>query len=182
MQSRCRWCSRSGREKRRRTIVRKVFCDIYFLCVVLEWFYFTRETLSKTQCLMVKRKQWNQYVIVSNCFVSISWIEKKITKDVLTFFFLAPLQVLKSVLELLPNPALKRVTVNFEKAIWIVLRELLPNVEIQGCVFHQTQALWRKISNGTRKLVIIYHNITIGSNRSISLQQHHPLITKVRSK
>ena len=25
--------------------------------------------------------------MVSNCFVSISWIEKKITKDVLTFFF-----------------------------------------------------------------------------------------------
>ena len=57
-------------------------------------------------------------------------------------------------LELLPNPALKRVTIDFEKAIWIVLQELLPNVEIQGCVFHRTQALWRKVSNGTGKLVI----------------------------
>ena len=42
-------------------------------------------------------------------------------------------------LELLPNPALKRVTIDFEKAIWIVLRELLPNVEIQGCVISLQQ-------------------------------------------
>ena len=53
-------------------------------------------------------------------------------------------------LELLsPNPALKRVTIDFEKAVWSVIRELLPNVEIQGCVFHWTQALWRKVSKET---------------------------------
>ena len=48
-------------------------------------------------------------------------------------------------LELLPSSALKRVTIDFEKAIWMVLRELLPNVEIQGCVFHWTQALWKRL-------------------------------------
>ncbi|KAJ7389792.1 hypothetical protein OS493_029215 [Desmophyllum pertusum] len=51
-------------------------------------------------------------------------------------------KVLKTVLNLLPSrPSLKKVTIDFEKAIWAVLRELLPTVEIQGCVFYWTQAL-----------------------------------------
>ena len=57
-------------------------------------------------------------------------------------------KVLKAVLHLLPaQPALAKVTIDFEKAIWTVLRELLPDVEVQGCVFHWTQALWRKHYN-----------------------------------
>ena len=58
--------------------------------------------------------------------------------------FLLLLKVLKAVLHL---PALAKVTIDFEKAIWMVLRELLPDVEVQGCVFHWTQALWRKHYN-----------------------------------
>lgn len=55
-------------------------------------------------------------------------------------------KVLKAVLHLPPvQPALAKVTIDFEKAIWTVLRELLPDVEVQGCVFHWTQALWRKV-------------------------------------
>ena len=47
-------------------------------------------------------------------------------------------KVLKTVLELLPaQPSLRKVTIDFEKALWTVLRELLPTVEIHGCVFHR---------------------------------------------
>ena len=62
--------------------------------------------------------------------------------------FLRLPKVLKAVLHLLPaQPALAKVTIDFEKAIWTVLRELLPDVEVQGCVFHWTKALWRKHYN-----------------------------------
>ena len=54
--------------------------------------------------------------------------------------------VIRAVLELLPvPPAVRKITIDFEKAVWSVLRELLPNVDIMGCVFHWTQALWRKV-------------------------------------
>ena len=71
--------------------------------------------------------------------------------ELFVFFLLLP-KVLKAVLHLLAvlhlpaQPALAKVTIDFEKAIWTVLRELLPDVEVQGCVFHWTQALWRKVS------------------------------------
>ena len=39
-----------------------------------------------------------------------------------------------------------QVTIDFEKALWSVLRQLLPNARIKGCVFHWTRALWRKVS------------------------------------
>ena len=35
--------------------------------------------------------------------------------------------------------------IDFERAMWSVLRQLLPDVRIKGCVFHWTQALWRKL-------------------------------------
>ncbi|RMX51819.1 hypothetical protein pdam_00021961, partial [Pocillopora damicornis] len=107
MQSRCRWCSRSGREKRRRTIV------------------------------------------------------------------------LKSVLELLPNPALKRVTVNFEKAIWIVLRKLLPNVEIQGSISQWSPSSWSVVMKSVRTNNDIdgWH---LGLNRRASGKSQLPLYLLIR--
>jgi len=42
-------------------------------------------------------------------------------------------------------PEVRQITIDFEKALWGVLRTLLPDVTIKGCVFHWTQALWRKV-------------------------------------
>ena len=54
--------------------------------------------------------------------------------------------VLKEVLRILPSPpAVRSITLDFERAVWTVFRELLPNVSLQGCLFHWTQALWRKV-------------------------------------
>ena len=50
-------------------------------------------------------------------------------------------KVFKQLLEILPTaPAVKRITLDFEK-----LRNLFPDVKLQGCAFHWTQALWRKV-------------------------------------
>ena len=53
---------------------------------------------------------------------------------------------MKSILDLHPvEPDVRQITVDFEKALWSVLRQVLPGVKIKGCVFHWTQALWRKV-------------------------------------
>ncbi|XP_074631182.1 uncharacterized protein LOC141889768 [Acropora palmata] len=55
-------------------------------------------------------------------------------------------KVLKKIIELLPSkPAIKQVTIDFEKALWAAFRTVLPAISIQGCVFHWTQAVWRKV-------------------------------------
>ena len=55
--------------------------------------------------------------------------------------------VLQAVLSILPNqPRVKKVTQDFEKAMWDAIREVLPNAELMGCSFYWTQALWRKVS------------------------------------
>ena len=55
-------------------------------------------------------------------------------------------KVFKQLLEILPTaPAVKRITLDFEKVVWAVLRNLFPDVKLQGCAFHWTQALWRKV-------------------------------------
>ena len=55
--------------------------------------------------------------------------------------------VVQEVLSILPSPpAVRRITLDFERALWTVLRQLLPDVSLQGCLFHWMQALWRKVS------------------------------------
>ena len=64
--------------------------------------------------------------------------------------------VIKAVLEMLPvPPAVRKITVDFEMAVWKTLRELMPNVDIMGCVFHWTQALWRKVC----QLFFVYYTL-----------------------
>ncbi|KAK3732870.1 hypothetical protein QZH41_011442, partial [Actinostola sp. cb2023] len=47
-------------------------------------------------------------------------------------------KVLKEILKALPTTPL--VTLDFEHAMWAALRSVLPTVQLQGCVFHWTQA------------------------------------------
>lgn len=55
-------------------------------------------------------------------------------------------KVLKEILNALPTPpAVEQVTLDFEAAMWVALRNVLPKVQLQGSVFHWTQAVWRKI-------------------------------------
>ncbi|KAK3720985.1 hypothetical protein QZH41_018542 [Actinostola sp. cb2023] len=54
--------------------------------------------------------------------------------------------VLKKLIEMLPSGTkVKQVTVDFEKALWKALKSVLPEVKIQGCAFHWTRAVWRKV-------------------------------------
>ena len=63
-------------------------------------------------------------------------------------------QVLRTLIDLLPSePAVQRVTLDFEKALWLAFRSILPAVKIQGCVFHWTQAAWRKVSKRQMKQI-----------------------------
>ena len=53
-------------------------------------------------------------------------------------------KVLKNIIRLLPNPSVQKVVIDFENAIWGALAQVVPRVEVMGCVFHWTQG-WRKI-------------------------------------
>ena len=54
-------------------------------------------------------------------------------------------KVLKRVLRLLPSPKAVKATIDFEKAMWAAIRKVMPWVQISGCSFHWTQAVWRKV-------------------------------------
>ena len=55
--------------------------------------------------------------------------------------------MVKEILRFLPNqPSEKKITIDFQRGMWLTFRKLLPKVHIMGCAFHRTQALWKKAS------------------------------------
>ena len=55
-------------------------------------------------------------------------------------------KVLNKVLESLPGaPAVRSAVIDFELALWKAFPKVYPGVVLQGCSFHWTQAVWRKI-------------------------------------
>ena len=54
--------------------------------------------------------------------------------------------VLRAVIALLPSePCVKRVVIDFERAMWKGFVSVMPEVELKGCAFHWSQAVWRKV-------------------------------------
>ena len=54
-------------------------------------------------------------------------------------------KILKKVLELIPTPNVQRITIDFEKGLWQAFRLVLPGIEVKECLFHWTQAVWKKV-------------------------------------
>ena len=78
------------------------------------------------------------------------------------------LQVLKAIKELLPSdPVVCRRVIDFELAIWSAVRSVLADVEIMGCVFHCTQALWRKVITSYRTCNICMYMIQLKSTEVV---------------
>ncbi|XP_071949439.1 uncharacterized protein [Antedon mediterranea] len=53
--------------------------------------------------------------------------------------------VLRSVLRIVPVASVVKVVADFEASMWQSLREVLPNIDMTGCLFHYTQAIFRKV-------------------------------------
>ena len=53
--------------------------------------------------------------------------------------------VFKALLDLVPTCEVKTMVADFEAASWNAIREVIPNIEVKGCLFHFTQAVYRKI-------------------------------------
>ena len=58
-------------------------------------------------------------------------------------------QVLRQIIHLLSVHAVKKLVLDFESGLWGAVRSVLPDVTVQGCVFHWTQAVWRKVRRVT---------------------------------
>ena len=54
--------------------------------------------------------------------------------------------VFRALIAMLPRrPRVQAVVSDFEAAVWSAAREVLPGVELCGCAFHFSQAVWRNI-------------------------------------
>ena len=51
--------------------------------------------------------------------------------------------ILNAVMECIPEAAVKRVVLDYEAAMWWALQNVMPDVELRGCAFHYSQAIWR---------------------------------------
>ncbi|KAJ8314143.1 hypothetical protein KUTeg_008704 [Tegillarca granosa] len=54
------------------------------------------------------------------------------------------IKILQSITGMLQQQELKCVVVDFEIAMWGAVKKVMPGVKIKGCIFHMTQAIWRK--------------------------------------
>ena len=54
--------------------------------------------------------------------------------------------VFTALIDMLPAaPKVSTITADFEAAMWKATNDILPDVIMHGCVFHFTQAIWRRI-------------------------------------
>ena len=55
--------------------------------------------------------------------------------------------IFRTLLRILPrgNIGVQSITLDFEAAVWVALKTVLPSVSLKGCLFHWNQAIWCKI-------------------------------------
>ena len=61
---------------------------------------------------------------------------------------------------------------DYEKAAWRAVRPVLPHVKLQGCFFHYSQAVWRRVQRLGRTSSTLYLFIVRFSLIKIVLLQH----------
>ncbi|KAL3858188.1 hypothetical protein ACJMK2_012792 [Sinanodonta woodiana] len=57
------------------------------------------------------------------------------------------LAVFRSLQSRLGHVSLEGFVLDFEKAAWIAIREAFPSVELKGCAFHWSHAVWRHVQS-----------------------------------
>ena len=76
--------------------------------------------------------------------------------------------VLNKILEILPHNCLQRIVMDYEKGAWQAVKEVFPEIEIKGCLFHYCQVL--------NDILLI---ITIHILMNITILTYNTLITTI---
>ena len=101
--------------------------------LVYRWFKIIGKPFTQLLTIHAFLNQEGETKQVPLCYVLMSGSKKKDYKN-----------VLKGLLELIPGPRVKMVMVDFEEAFWLAIPAVLgEEVEIQGCTFHWTLAVFR---------------------------------------
>lgn len=111
-----------------------------YLAEAQEWFMdgtfkCCREPFKQLMSIHVFIRSGKALKQVPVCFVLMSRRKKKDYKV-----------VLQAILNLLPSRAnVEEIVLDFERAVWNVLRKLLPNASLHGCWFHWAQAVYNRV-------------------------------------
>jgi len=56
-------------------------------------------------------------------------------------------KVLRQIKKMAKKIKLETIVSDFEKAMWSAVAKVFPDVTVRGCLFHMTQAIWKKCLN-----------------------------------
>ena len=84
-------------------------------------------------------------------------------------------KILKALRKVLPDLInIKKMVMDFEIGLWSAVRSLFPAVELQGCAFHWTQAIWRKTQDLGLAVPCMKHRPTQDFIRQVMALTFHP--------
>ncbi|XP_077991062.1 uncharacterized protein LOC144445397 [Glandiceps talaboti] len=83
-------------------------------------------------------------------------------------------KVLKAIKRLVPNLRVEKLVMDFEVGLWRAVSSTFPGTSIQGCCFHLTQAVWRKVQQLGLQVPFMENRATHNFIKQLMALPFHP--------